>query len=143
MSNEQTKLEDEIQQLIGRLEHLSVEQRVVAKKLQELKGKLNQERRRSQGKRRRASGVRKTDDQDLFMYDFGGYRFRDISGTTYRNADTPNVGDIVRIVNPDKYQVQVGRIVGCFKDKKVKIDTYQETPVIRAVKNIRFIDVED
>ena len=115
----------------------------MAKKLQVLKGKLNRERRCNQGKRRRASGVHKTDDQDFFVYDFGGYRFRDISGTTYLNADTPNVGGIVRIVNPDKYQAQVGRIVGCCKDKKVKIDTYQETPVIRAVKNIRFIDVED
>ena len=69
--------------------------------------------------------------------------FSDITGEAYTDGIAPEEEDIVRIVNPNKGQAKLGQIIGFCKDGKVKIDTDQETPIIRAPTNIRLLYRED
>ena len=55
MSNKKLLLEEEIRQLVNRLEALSAEQKLLTNKLKELQGRLKKERRLSQSGRVRNS----------------------------------------------------------------------------------------
>jgi len=69
--------------------------------------------------------------------------FSDITGEAYTDGIAPEEKDIVRIVNPNKGQAKLGQIIGFCKDGKVKIDTDQASPIIRAPTNIRLLHRED
>ena len=76
-------------------------------------------------------------------YKFRHFWFSDITGEVYNDGIAPEEEDVVRIVNPNKGQAKLGKIIGFCKDGKVKIDTDQEAPIIRAPRNIRLLYRED
>ena len=76
-------------------------------------------------------------------YKFRHTWFSDISVEAYINGIVPEEEDIVRIVNPNKGQARLGKIIDFCKDGKIKVDTDQETPIIRAPKNVMLLSRED
>ena len=140
MSDGVERIENEIKNLADQLESLCIQQSQVATKLKRLRGKLAQERRRSQesgvGSPSSTSG---TSSESGYYY-FENYRFRNITGKPYTNVFKPDVDHIVRIKNPGRDQKRVGRIIGFCKDGKAKINTHQQRSVIRATKNLVYID---
>ena len=137
MSNGTERLENEIEKLADHLQSLCIEQSRIASKLKRLRGELAKERRSSIGSRTKGSPSSSSTDQSY--YNFGHLRFRDISGIEYDNDIIPTIEDVVRIINPNQGQAEVGRVIGFCKDGKLKLDTYQGKPVIRAKKNVMHI----
>ena len=111
MSSRNDLIEEEIGQLVERLEELSVEQKLVTKKLKKLQGELKG-RRASQSSRVRKSSP--STINSTIKYNFRHTWFSDISGEAYINGIVPEEEDIVRIVNPNKGQARLGKIIVFF-----------------------------
>ena len=138
MLSRNDSIEEEIGQLVERLEELSVEQKLVTKKLKRLRGELKG--------RRASSRVRKpspTTINSTIKHNFRHSWYSDISGAAYTKGNAPEEEDIVRIVNTSKGQARLGKIIGFCKDGKVKVDTDQGSPIIRAPHNVMLVDRED
>lgn len=158
-------MKEEIGRLIDRLKALNEEQTKVTEKLKELRETISCEdqptpntrtakpssalispkakSRFGPNYRTDISGTEYTDETCPNKFRFGHSYYTDISGTAYNDENFPREDDIVRIINPNRNQAKLGRIIGFCKDGGIKIDTHQDKTIIRAMKNVVLIDRED
>ena len=141
MSNTNAEMKEEIGRLIDRLKALNEEQTKVTEKLKELRETISCEDQPTPNTRTAKPSSALISPMAKFR--FGHNYYTDISGTAYDDETFPREDDIVRIINPNRNQAKLGRIIGFCKDGGIKIDTHQEKTIIRAMKNVVLIDRED
>ena len=137
--NQRSTIED----LRVELDNLKIASRRIERIILQLEEEEEQRQQHQQQQQQRKTPKDRDGEEISRKHKFRHTWFSDITGEAYTDGIAPEEKDIVRIVNPNKGQAKLGQIIGFCKDGKVKIDTDQVTPIIRAPTNIRLLYRED
>ena len=103
-------MKEEIGRLIDRLKALNEEQTKVTEKLKELRETISCEDQPTPNTRTAKPSSALISLMAKFR--FGHHYYRDISVIAYDDETFPREDDIVRIINPNRNQAKLGRIIG-------------------------------